>query len=183
VDVDALARELDSGALRVLRALLENDGQATTPEIRDATRLGNKQVAHRRSRLCEFGLIVAHDDPDPPDRYPHPPKEHILTDKGRAAIEAGVLEHEELPAPDDFAELVELVRDLHRQVRAFDSRLEAVEDRAETLDARLSKGRGMYPTLKQRLAKLDEQIEAHEEIHEDLEERLEGKKDKRSYFS
>jgi hypothetical protein len=174
-DVDELADALDWAALQVLRELEGVDDGLTTTDLREATGLGNKRVAHRRERLTDLDLVEVEDAEEYPDHYPHPPKVHSLTEKGEVALSRGLLAAGPAPVPDDFEEIASLVQSLHNDLRS-------VERTSDQAAERANDNWGEVKQLKRSVRELAERVEDLGDRLDDHDERLEQKRDK-SRFS
>jgi len=129
--------ELDPKSIDALRAISEQDGRATTSEIRDATGLSNSQVAYRRDKLEEYDLIsVATGDPTG-ERTP--PKVHALTESAQSHIESGLFDLYNAPVTGDVEQLSTQANHLRDRVDDLSETMEHVERRVTRLDSRLEK--------------------------------------------
>ena len=111
----------------MLRAVDDRGGEATTSEIREVTGLSNSQVAYRRQKLREFGLIEVRTGEPTGSRTP--PKSHSLTSSARSHVDAGLFELADAPVTSDVTQLSTQVNHLR----------DRVDDLAETVD-RLEEG-------------------------------------------
>lgn len=157
-DVDALSSELDWPAIQILRRLDGADAPVTTTEIREATGLGNQRVKYRRERLHELGLINVGDAEECPDHYPHPPKVHELTTKGRKAIAEGLVAAAPAPVPKDFDDLSALAQTLHKNLRAMEHDIDRLDDSIEDRRMEMQGNRDAIKQVAERVEELVERV-------------------------
>ncbi len=131
----------------MLRVIDDREGEATTSEIREVTGLSNSQVAYRREKLREYGLIEVRTGEPTGSRTP--PKTHTLTASARSHVDAGLFELADAPVTSD-------VTQLSTQVNHLRDRL---DDLAETVD-RLEEGLAALDYA------LDERVGDHAEVRE-----------------
>lgn len=124
--------DLDPKSIDVLRAIAERDGEATTSEIRDVTGLSNSQVAYRREKLEEYGLISIGTGDPTGDRTP--PKVHALTESARSHIEAGLFELYNAPVTSDVEQLSTQANHLRDRVDELSETMGSVETRVTRLE-------------------------------------------------
>lgn len=106
-----------------LRALAENDGEADTSTLRSDSGLKRQQVHHRYDSLAERGLIeVERVGTDHDGRRSNVAR---LTDLGKRAIEAGLIDSVEDPNAN--------IEDLNRRLDALNQRLTEHERRFSRL--------------------------------------------------
>lgn len=119
--------DLDRKAKLVLEAVYELGGEADTSEVKEYTGIDSNGVVHYRyDKLEEVGLIETRtvNRGDTLDVTLA-----SLTDRGHDRV-GDILENGEGPTVvEQVEELKTLVRDLHDDVRHFEGRLDAVEDR------------------------------------------------------
>lgn len=120
----------------MLRAISERDEEATTPEIRNVTGLRNSQVAYRREKLREYGLIEVRTGE--PTGARTPPKSHSLTDSARSLIDAGLLELSDAPVTSDVKQLSTQVNHLRDRVNDLTETVERLDESITKLNADLS---------------------------------------------
>lgn len=174
-DIDELASELDWAALQVLRELEGADDGLTTTDLREATGLGNKRVAHRRERLTDLDLVDVDDAEEYPNHYPNPPKVHTLTEKGEVALSRGLLAAGPAPVPEDFEEIAELVQSLHNDLRSVDRTSDEAAERSNA-------NQGEVRRLKRSVNQLAERVDDLADRLDDHDERLSNKRDKRRFL-
>lgn len=115
--------KLKKKSLNYLRAVHENDGRATTTEIRNRTGMSNSEVNYRHNKLNELGYVDIERDPDLTAYGMCPGKRAILTDYAEKEIDEGLLvktkqETRDVPSVksnaerlDDIEETVERARE------------------------------------------------------------------------
>ena len=146
-----LLEELDPKSVDMLRAIDDRGGEATTPEIREVTGLSNSQVAYRREKLREFGLIDVRTGEPTGSRTP--PKSHSLTPSARSHVEAGLFELADVPVTSDVTQLSTQINHLRGRV----------DQLAETVD-RLEEG----------LAALNHELDARVGADDEVRETADG---------
>ena len=115
----------------MLRAIVECDGDATTSEIRDVTGLSNSQVAYRRSKLEEFGLIEVRAGEPTGSRTP--PKVHSLTETARTHVDAGLFDLYSVPVTSDVEQLGTQFNHLRDRVDELTVAIERLEETVEAM--------------------------------------------------
>lgn len=131
--------DLDPKSIDMLRAIAENSGEATTPEIRNVTGLSNSQVAYRRDKLRDCGLIEVRTGEPTGSRTP--PKSHSLTAAGQSHIDAGLFELSNPPVTSDVEQVSTQVNHLRDRVddltEAVDRLNESIENMSTDLNERV----------------------------------------------
>lgn len=132
MSIDKDARDFvrsDKDAQKFLRAVLENDGEATTTEIRERTGLTKGKVTYRFDKLESGGWIEVDKASDGyGDRTP--PKIAILTDEGYNEIKKG--NAGEYVLREDEEEDKEIVVD-EEMLREFQDEIDAIKGRLNVI--------------------------------------------------
>ena len=143
----------------MLRAISDCGGEATTTEIRDVTGLSNSQVAYRRDKLTEYGLLEVRTGEPTGSRTP--PKVHSLTESARSQIDAGLFELYTAPVTSDIEQLSTQYNHLRDRV---DDLAETVADLEESLARVTAELSTLEGSIAKTNAKLDERVGDADEI-------------------
>lgn len=120
----------------MLRAIYKCDEEATTTEIRNVTGLSNSQVAYRREKLQEYGLIAVQTGEPIGSRTP--PKSHSLTASARSHIDDGLFDRYNVPVTSDVEQLSTQVNHLRDRVDDLAETVEHLDESIENLNADLN---------------------------------------------
>ncbi|MFC6719097.1 hypothetical protein ACFQGT_07340 [Natrialbaceae archaeon GCM10025810] len=120
----------------MLRAIFNCGDEATTTEIRDMTGLSNSQVAYRREKLREYGLIDVRTGEPTGSRTP--PKCHSLTPSAQSHIEAGLFDLYNPPVTSDVEQLSSQVNHLRDRIDELDETITLLEERLQRLQSTLN---------------------------------------------
>lgn len=166
----------------MLRTISENGGEATTPEIRNATGLSNSQVAYRRDKLQDCGLIDVRTCEPMGSRTP--PKSHALTASTRSYIDAGLFELYNPPVTSDVEQISTQVNHLRDRVDDLAETAERLDERVEKMEAALNARVGTHAEFREAtngetMANAMNALQSDlEELQEDVRELEKRKKDK-----
>lgn len=149
----------------MLRAVSDCGGEATTSEIRDVTGLSNSQVAYRRDKLTEYGLLEVRTGEPTGSRTP--PKVHSLTESARSQIDSGLFELYNAPVTSDVEQLSTQYNHLRDRVDDLAQTVASLEGSLATVNTELSRLEG---TIAKTNAELDERVGDADEIESATDE-------------
>ena len=166
----------------MLRAIFQCDDEATTTEIRDITGLSNSQVAYRREKLQEYGLIEVHTGEPTGSRTP--PKSHSLTASAQSHIEAGLFDLYNPPVTSDVEELSTQVNHLRDRIDDLEETMDLLNERINKVNADLNTRIGNHAEVQEttdgeNIASVVSELQSElAELQEDVFELEERKSDK-----
>ncbi len=181
-----MLEDLDAKSIDMLRAIAEHDDAATTSEIRNVTGLTNSQVAYRRNKLDDYGLISVRTGDSNGSRTP--PKVHVLTPTARSHVESGLFERYNAPVTSDVEQLSTQVNHLHDRVDDLAEEISELEECIENVNAALNARVGTpvewsEATDGEQLVSVVSSLEAEvAELRAEVDELDERKKDKFTVF-
>lgn len=113
--------DLDGECRDILRAIFEADGQATTPFIQKQAAVGRQQTHYRLDKLEERGLVSTYTAK--PEGGGQAVTHATLSDEGREAIEAGLLE--------DITDANASLKQLRQEIEELRGEVEQKADRGD----------------------------------------------------
>lgn len=171
--------QIDDRAKDILAALFENDGSATTSELRRDTGLDSHIIHYRYEKLTDQDLITLATDEDAPSRG-LAPKVATLTEKGTHAINEGL-------AGDIFDEQItdevtvdrEQIEDFRENLDRLSTRVSALAEQTRTqstddTDDAATIDDDVITNLQSDITDLSEQLDTLETRVDDIEDTLQN---------